>query len=100
MAESVRTIPSGFSFERAVPTISAREWRLHGSLLLLTIITTTLAGIVIMAPLVQAPDPPLASWLDYLFYIPLSYLYWYGELFKYALHNPHLIVQGATFSAS
>jgi membrane-associated protease RseP (regulator of RpoE activity) len=100
MAESVRTIPPGFNFERALPTISAREWRLHGGLLLLTIATTILAGIVMMAPNLDAPEPPLTTPLDYLLYLPLSYLYWSAELFRYVMHNPHLFVQGATFSAS
>jgi membrane-associated protease RseP (regulator of RpoE activity) len=100
MAESIRTIPPGFNFERTAPAISAREWQLHGSLLILTIITTTLAGIILVAPEVPAPEPPLATPLDYLFYIPLSYLYWGAELVKYAIANPHLIAEGATFSAS
>src|ERR1041385_813270 len=100
MAESIRTIPPGFNFERALPTISAREWRLHGSLLILTIITTVCAGIVIMGPALDTPEPPLATPLDYLLYLPLSYLYWSAEMFRYAIHNPHLIVQGATFSGS
>src|SRR6185369_1365249 len=100
MAESIRTIPPGFNFERTAPAISAREWRLHGSLLVLTIITTTLAGIILVAPEVQAPEPPLATPLDYLLYLPLSYLYWAAELFKYSLSNPHVIAEGATFSAS
>src|SRR5215470_6502830 len=100
MAESVRTIPPGFNFERAAPTISAREWRLHGSLLILTIITTTLAGVVLAAPDIPAPEPPLATPVDYLLYLPLSYLYWGAELLKYALHNPHLIADGVTFSGS
>src|ERR1041384_893715 len=101
MAESVRTIPPGFNFERALPTISAREWRLHGSLLVLTIITTMLAGISLVAPQdLPSPEPPLATPLDYLLYLPLSYLYWAAELVKYAIHNPHLIAEGATFSGS
>ena len=100
MAESIRTIPPGFNFERALPAISAREWRLHGSLLILTIITTVCAGIVIMGPALDTPEPPLATPLDYLLYLPLSYLYWSAEMFRYAIHNPHLIVQGATFSGS
>ena len=101
MAESVRTIPPGFNFERALPTISAREWRLHGSLLVLTIITTMLAGISLVAPPdLPVPEPPLATSLDYLLYLPLSYLYWAAELIKYAIHNPHLIAEGATFSGS
>lgn len=100
MAESVRTIPPGFNFERALPAISAREWRLHGSLLFLTIITTTLAGIVLVAPNIQPPEPPLSTPLDYLLYLPLSYLYWGGALLQYSLQHPHLIAEGATFSAS
>src|SRR5690349_2939217 len=100
MAESIRTIPPGFNFQPALPAISAREWRIHGSLLFLTIITTICAGIVIMAPAVDTPEPPLATPLDYLLYLPLSYFYWGAELFKYSMQNPHLIVQGATFSAS
>jgi membrane-associated protease RseP (regulator of RpoE activity) len=100
MAESVRSIPPGFNFLRTAPAISAREWRLHGSLLALTIITTILAGIILVAPEVPAPEPPLATPLDYLLYLPLSYLYWFYELFKYAIANPHVIAEGATFSGS
>ena len=100
MAESVRTIPPGFNFAPGLPAISAREWRIHGSLLFLTIITTILAGIVIVAPPLQPPEPPLATPLDYLLYLPLSYLYWGGALLSYALQHPHLIAEGATFSAS
>ena len=83
-----------------MPSISAREWRLHGSLLILTIITTTLAGIVLVAPEVPVPEPPLDTLLDYLLYFPLYYVHWGAELLKYSLHNPHLIAEGATFSAS
>ena len=101
MAESVRTIPPGFNFERAVPAITTREWRLHGSLLILTIITTTIAGISLVAPPdLPIPEPPLSTPLDYLLYFPLSYLYWAAELFRYSVHNPHLIMEGATFSGS
>lgn len=101
MAESIRTIPPGFELlDRGTPTISAREWRLHGTLLFLTILTTTLAGIVIVAPELPTPDPPLSTPLDYLLYLPLSYLYWGAELFKYMLINPRVIAGGATFSAS
>ena len=101
MAESIRTIPPGFDLvERRPARLSAREWRLHGGLLLLTIITTTLAGITLAAPELPIADPPLNNPLDYLLYIPLSYLYWLAELFRYSLVNPRLIVEGVTFSAS
>jgi len=101
MAESVRTIPPGFDLlQRTVPRISAREWRLHGVLFLLTVLTTTLAGMMLAAPELPTPDPPLATPLDYLLYVPLSYFYSVAELVRYALSHHRLIVEGATFSAS
>jgi len=100
MAESIRTLPPGFELlERRAPVISAREWRLHGGLLILTIVTTTLAGITLAAPALNPAEPPLVNPLDYLLYIPLSYFYWIAELFRYSFAHPHLIAQGVTFSA-
>jgi membrane-associated protease RseP (regulator of RpoE activity) len=101
MAESIRTVPPGFDLlERPTPTISAREWRLHGGLFVLTIVTTILAGITHFAPDLPVPDPPLATPLDYLLYLPLSYLYSMIELFRYTETHPQLLVEGVTFSAS
>ena len=99
MAESIRTIPTGLDFLEG-QTLSAREWRLHGGLFILTIVTTTLAGIMLAAPELTPTEPPLASPLDYLFYIPLAYLYSIVELLRYALAHPRLIAEGVTFSAS
>lgn len=95
MAESIRTIPRGFDLP-----VSAREWRVHGGLFILTIVTTTLAGMMLASPELTPPEPPLANPLDYLFYIPLSYFYLMVELLRYALAHPRLIAEGATFSAS
>lgn len=99
MAESIRTVSTGLDIlERQ--TLSAHAWRLHGGLLLVTIVTTTLAGIMLAAPEVTPIEPPLSNLLDYLLYIPLAYLYSIVALLKYALVHPRLIVEGATFSAS
>ncbi len=99
MAESIRTIPTGLDLlERQ--RLSAREWRLHGGLFILTIISTTLAGIMLAVPELTPAEPPLANPLDFLFYVPLAYLYSVVELLRYALANPHLIAQGAIFSAA
>jgi membrane-associated protease RseP (regulator of RpoE activity) len=101
MAESIRTVPPGLDLvERPALRVSAREWRLHGGLFVLTVITTTLAGIVLAAPELPTAEPPLANPLDYLLYVPLAYLYSIVELLKYAFAKPHLIAEGATFSAS
>ncbi len=99
MAESIRTLLTGFNIPEQ-QTVSAREWRLHGGLLILTIVTTTLAGIMLAAPELTTPEPPLASPLDYLLYIPLVYLYTVGALLEYVAAHPRLIAEGATFSAS
>src|SRR5215217_6487731 len=94
MAESIRTFPAGLNL-----TISSREWRLHGGLLILTVLTTTLAGIMLAGPELTPVEPPLASPIDYLFYIPLAYFYWIVGLLRYAFGHPHLIAEGVTFSA-
>jgi len=81
-------------------SLSAREWQIHGGLLILTIITTTLAGIMLAAPDVSPTEPPLANAVDYLLYIPLTYFYGIVALFQYALAHPRLIAEGVTFSIS
>ena len=80
--------------------IIGRQWRLHGGLFLLTVLTTILAGIGLGAPELAVPEPPLANPLDYVLYIPLAYLYSSIELLSYAFSNPRSIAEGATFSAS
>jgi len=77
-----------------------RAWRLHGGLFVLTILTTTLAGMMLVAPLVSFSEPPLANPLDYLLYVPLTYFRSIIALLNDAFDNPQLVVEGATFSAS
>src|SRR5215213_5034356 len=98
MDESIRTAPPTLDFRQ--PWLSAREWRVHGGLFLLTVLTTILAGIMLAAPELPVPEPRLASPLDYLLYVPLSYLYSITELLRYSFSHPALIAEGATFSAS
>ncbi|HEX6046711.1 MAG TPA: site-2 protease family protein [Pyrinomonadaceae bacterium] len=87
-------------FPKPVVTISAREWRLHGVLFVLTIVTTTLAGVMLSAPDFTPREPPLAGLLDYLLYVPLSYFYFCVDLVRYALANPLVLSQGFAFSAA
>lgn len=75
------------------------KWRLHGGLFILTVLTTTLAFMMLTAE-ITPPEPPLANPLDYLLYIPLSYFYSLYALLKLASIHPELIAEGATFSAS
>lgn len=83
-----------------LPQISAREWCLHGVLLLLTIATTTLAGAYLAASDFTPIEPPLSSLLDYLLYIPLSYFYFMAGLVEYAFSHPPVLAEGVAFSLS
>jgi membrane-associated protease RseP (regulator of RpoE activity) len=101
MAESIREVSTSFDgFQRQASLPSAREWRLHSALFILTIITTVIAGIVQAVPDVPTKEVPLATPIDFLFYVPLSYIYSIQALLEYTAHNPGVIMTGATFSAS
>ena len=101
MDESIRTAPPALDLrDRRIASLSAREWRVHGGLFVLTILTTILAGISLTDPELAVPEPPLANPLDYLLYVPLSYLYSVIELLRYTLSHPSVIAEGATFSAA
>ncbi|HET9478449.1 MAG TPA: site-2 protease family protein [Pyrinomonadaceae bacterium] len=101
MAESFRAVPQGFDLPRAGGlSISAREWRVHGVLFLATIITTTLAGMLLVVPELPPYDPPFSGPFGYLLYVPLAFLHTIVELIRYGLAEPRLIAQGVAFSAS
>ena len=102
MAESFRAVPQGFELPRPRGLgISAREWRVHGALFFITIITTILAGMLLVAaPYLPPYDPPLSSPLSYLVYIPLGFLHTVVEVIRYGLAEPEVIAQGVAFSAS
>jgi membrane-associated protease RseP (regulator of RpoE activity) len=103
MSESIERIPN-LVIPRGTASrarsITPREWLLHSSLFLLTIITTTLAGMIIVAPELPSPDPSLNHALDYLLYIPRIYFGGIAALLKFALINKSLFVDGLTFSAA
>jgi membrane-associated protease RseP (regulator of RpoE activity) len=103
MAESFRAVPQGVDLPRSAGwlSISAREWRLHGVLFLLTIVTTTLAGMLFVGvPALPPYDPPLTGPLDYVLYIPLGYAHTILAVVRMGFTEPRLFAQGATFSAS
>jgi membrane-associated protease RseP (regulator of RpoE activity) len=101
MAESLRDFSPRFdSVPRTASVPSAREWRLHGSLFILTVITTIIAGVLLAAPDVPVSQPRLNTAFDYIFYIPLTYIYSVAAYLRFAVINPHVFVSGMTFSAS
>lgn len=104
MAESVREIPPfvdvPVDLNRQAIRPTTREWLRHAVLFFLTIITTTIAGIVMAAPELDVADPALGSVIDYLFYVPRYYLAAVGELLWFAFRHPQLLAEGLTFSAA
>ena len=97
MDESLREVAPRFDdLRRQSAAPSAREWRLHGGLFILTVLSTIFAGMSLVAD-VPYSEPALRTPLDYVLYLPLSYLYSVGALVKFALLNPDVIVNGATF---
>ncbi len=103
MSESARVIPPFvdapvFNSRQGVqPT--TREWMRHGALFLITIITTTVAGIVTAAPEIDVPPPTPVTVIDYLLYVPQYYVRTVSQLLSLAFINPQILAQGVIFSA-
>jgi membrane-associated protease RseP (regulator of RpoE activity) len=104
MSESAQAIPSfidtqGVQARRgAQPT--AKEWATHSLLFLITIITTTLAGIITAAPIPDVPEPPLSRIIDYIFYIPVFYLRTVVAFVAVAFAHPEILAEGLIFSVA
>ena len=107
MSESVRVVPPFIE----TPSTSLRsldlgptttEWVRHSVLFLLTVVTTTIAGIVQSIPenALKFQPPPPSTWLDYILYIPHYYLGTIQELIGFTILNPRMLAQGLTFSAA
>lgn len=103
MAESVQEIPQFVNIpaaSRPVVRPTTREWLRHIVLFLLTVITTTIAGVITAAPEIDIPEPPLAGLIDYLVYIPRFYLDAVLGILFFAFQHPRLLIDGLTFSAA
>ena len=106
MSESVQAIPPFVDSpvpdagRRAVrPT--AREWRKHAVFFLLTVLTTTFAGIMLVSE--NVPEPLMRSptgLLDYALYIPEFYVKAVAGYALYAVTHPSLITQGVMFAGA
>jgi membrane-associated protease RseP (regulator of RpoE activity) len=105
MSESVQAIPpfvdspATYTRRRAArPT--AREWKKHAFLFLLTVLTTTLAGVMLVSPEAEPTLRQPTSLLGYIFYVPEYYFKAVGIYIHYAFAVPSLLGQGALFSGS
>jgi membrane-associated protease RseP (regulator of RpoE activity) len=105
MSESAQAIPPVVKARKLValrvaPRPTAREWMLHASLFLITILTTTVAGLVLAAPEINVAPPPLSSVIDYLLFVPQYYLRTVIALLGFTVQHPYLLADGLVFSAS
>ena len=96
MAESTQAIPPFVRARQSValrvaPRPTAREWVIHASLFLVTIVTTTFAGLVLAAPEIDVPPLPLSSVIDYLLYVPEYYLRSVIALLGFTVQHPRLL---------
>src|SRR3954467_14547577 len=106
MAESIQAIPP-FT-DAAAPSISRRvslrptskEWLRHSFLFLLTAVSTTIAGLALVAPELRPAVAEPHGVVGWIFFIPQYYFLSIASLIDFALRNPHILVQGLTFSAA
>jgi membrane-associated protease RseP (regulator of RpoE activity) len=97
--ETVAATPAAGRADR--PT--ARRWLLHGSLFLITAVTTTISGIVwLSSPEVNAASSsaPEAGGAGSFLLIPWYYLTGIASLIGQALSHPAVLLPGVKFSAS
>ena len=106
MSESVQAIPPFVDSpvtetRRRSARPTAREWRKHAVLFLLTVLTTSFAGIMLVSDAV--PEPAMRSpvgLLDYVLYIPEFYLKAVAGYVQYAFAHPQLLAQGGSFAGA
>jgi membrane-associated protease RseP (regulator of RpoE activity) len=105
MSESVQAIPQFSEASSSLrqrlalrPTMS--EWLRHSLLFLLTVITTTLAGIAQAVPNLEPDIAGPSTWLGWVLFIPHYYLQTVANLLNFVILNPRTISSGLTFSGS
>lgn len=106
MSESVQAIPpfvdapAPYAARRRAVRPTAREWARHTALFLLTVLTSIIAGTMLVGEDVEIVPPSLVTWLDYILYVPEYYLLYVGAHIHSALVHPALLAQGVAFAAS
>jgi membrane-associated protease RseP (regulator of RpoE activity) len=106
MSESLRAVPPFVdspvtNARRRAARPTAREWRKHAVLFLLTALTTTFAGVMLVSE--NVPEPLMSrpeGLLDYVLYIPEFYVKAVAGYLVYAFAHPQLIAQGGIFAGA
>ena len=104
LTEKIATLPAATAHTpRSVAHPTARQWLLHGSLFLITAVTTTISGIVWLAGsevnAVSSP-PGTSGGAGSLLLIPWYYLTAVVSLIWQALSHPAVLLPGVKFSVS
>ena len=88
---------------RRISRPTARQWALHGGLLLLTFCTTTICGIIMAGPefdtAARSPASPNGI-AGNLFLLPLFYVQAILEVIRFAFTHPYFLKEGLKFSCS
>jgi len=94
--------PSEVTRLHSVARPTARQWTLHVALLLITLCTTTICGIMMAGPDFEGPGSPagVGGFAGSLFFLPLHYLQAVVELVSFAFAHPYYLKQGLIFSGS
>src|SRR3954469_8592010 len=104
MSQSLPAVPSFIERrpyrQRSLARPTAREWIRHSILFLLTVLSTTFAGLMLMSKGVTGEPPVPTAAFGYLSYIPLLYLFEIRSIIGEALANHEMIRQGLTFSVA
>src|ERR1051326_5285337 len=81
---------------RAYQKPTAKQWALHAGLFLLTVVTTTLCGIVMSLPDVGTASSAGAGGLGSWWLIPWYYIQAVFEIFRIAITHPSLLDRKST----
>jgi membrane-associated protease RseP (regulator of RpoE activity) len=104
MSENVQAVPTfapsrNSRVRRRGSNPTVREWIRHAGLFVLTFITTTFAGVMIVSE-ANVPEPAATGFFGYLFSIPQYYYLTVADLVSQTAHNPQLLFSGLTFSTA
>src|SRR5438309_9872193 len=83
--------------------VTARQWALHGALLLVTFCTTTICGIIMAGPEFDAGGRSASSTgglAGNLFLLPFLYVRAVIEVIRFAFAHPYFLKEGLKFSGS
>jgi len=85
---------------RALARPTAGEWAKHLALFVATVLTTTIAGVMLISPEVEPSVQAPNGLVSYLLFLPQYYLASVAALVAHAIANPEVLMQGILFSAS